>query len=161
MVGAQKMKLVIRPMRGEDIDAVHDIELQSFGDPWAQSAFLDGLGEDWSVSLVALCDGVLIGYMCAVGAADELHIYNLAVHAAFRGRGIGRRLLRRAEKWAREKGKLCAILDVRASNEAARGLYTGAGYEQIGRRRRYYRNPIEDALVLMKNLTEPPKRAER
>jgi len=81
------------------------------------------------------------------------------VHGDFRKHGIGRRLLRRAESWARRRGKLCAILDVRESNDAARALYGSAGYELIGRRRRYYRNPVEDALVLMKNLAEPAEPA--
>ena len=158
MVDTQKTRVIIRSMRGEDVDAVLTIERESFGDPWARSAFIEGMAEQWSACFVALSEGVLIGYICGLGVADELHIYNLAVQEAFRGRGIGRRLLKTAENWARRRGKLCVILDVRESNEAARALYASAGYGQIGRRRRYYRNPVEDALVLMRNLAHPPER---
>jgi len=161
MVGAADIEIIIRPMQIADIVAVYEIERRTFTDPWARNAFVEGLGEEWSACFVAQSDGNPVGYVCAVGVADELHIHNLAVQAQFRGRGIGRRLLATVEDWARKREKLCVILDVRESNERARLLYASAGYEEIGRRKRYYKNPVEDALVLLKNLTAPVEPAER
>jgi ribosomal-protein-alanine N-acetyltransferase len=144
--------VILRPMVEDDLDDVYEIEIKTFSDPWARSAFLSGLGEDWSVNFVAVTQGQVVGYIIAIGVADELHIHNIAVSRSFRGRGIGKRLLAEVEQWGRKAEKLCAFLEVRASNEAAKALYLSNGYEVIGRRRRYYSNPVEDAIVLMKIL---------
>ena len=101
---------------------------------------------------MAVCDELVVGYLCAVGVADELHIHNIAVSEPYRGRGIGRRLLSEAESWASRREKLCSILDVRESNAPALSFYESMDYKQIGRRRSYYHNPVEDALVFMKVL---------
>ena len=157
MVATDTIDITLRPLEKGDVDWVHEIEIQTFTDPWPRHTFSELLGEEWSACFVALGGGNLVGYVCAVGRADELHIHNIAVCAACRGRGIGRRLLAEAETWARDRGKLCAILDVRESNGRARSLYESAGYVEVGRRRRCYDNPVEDALVLMKTLLDTPE----
>jgi ribosomal-protein-alanine N-acetyltransferase len=81
-------------------------------------------------------------------AADEGEIANLAVREPTRRRGIGSMLLAGALKEGRRRGANNMYLEVRESNEAARQLYASRGFEEIGRRKRYYRHPEEDAVVL-------------
>lgn len=139
-------------MTAGDIDAIYQIEVDTFTDSWPREAFTAWLGEDWTANFVALRDETIIGYLCAVGQADELHIHNIAVSGPHRGCGIGRALLAEAEAWACRKQKLCAILDVRESNSGAVSFYETLGYTKIGRRKGYYQSPREDALVFLKVL---------
>jgi ribosomal-protein-alanine N-acetyltransferase len=81
-------------------------------------------------------------------AADEGEIANLAVREPTRRRGIGAALLDAALAEGTRRGAANMYLEVRESNEAARRLYASRGFEEIGRRRRYYRHPVEDAIVL-------------
>lgn len=89
-----------------------------------------------------------MGYAIAVAVADEAEILNLAVHSAHRSAGIGGKLLDTMLAKLRESGAENVYLEVREANSSARKLYESRGFEEISRRRRYYRNPVEDALVL-------------
>lgn len=90
----------------------------------------------------------LYGFVAARIVADELHVNNIGVCAAARGRGIGGALLRAAIATGRRHGAQKGVLEVRAGNEAAQSLYRRCGFEVAGRRRNYYREPGEDALVM-------------
>jgi len=141
-------------MRDEDIPAVRAIEQEIFPDPWPESAFQDCLTVPSRLNLVLVEGGdQVVGYLCAQCAADEIQIHNVAVASDCRRQGRGMRLLQAAEEEGLARGALCAVLDVRASNEAALSLYARFGYRQIGRRRNYYRFPVCDALILFKSLT--------
>ncbi len=152
MVQTDPLNVRIRPMVPGDVDAVVAIELETFTDAWPRDAFTQWLAEDWAANFVAVDDSTVTGYICAVEQDDELQIHNIAVRQSHRGRGIGGSLLQQAELWGRDRLKLCAILDVRVSNISAISFYKTVGYEMIGRRRRYYDTPVEDALVFMKVL---------
>lgn len=92
-------------------------------------------------------DGVA-GYAVAHHAADEGEILNLAVAPAHHRRGIGRALVEEVLARLAARGVRAVFLEVRASNTAARALYAGVGFREVGRRARYYRRPVEDAIVL-------------
>jgi len=154
MVKNEQVAIIIRPMAHGDIQAVFAIEVDTFTDSWPREAFAQWLGEDWAVNLVALDEDRIVGYLCAVGQEDELHVHNIAVTRNYRGRGVGRLLLAQAESWGRKSQKLCAILDVRESNVNAISFYQTSGYEMIGRRKEYYDHPPENALVFMKILCD-------
>jgi ribosomal-protein-alanine N-acetyltransferase len=79
---------------------------------------------------------------------DEAHISTLAVRAELRRQGLGELLLIGLLDEARRAGALCATLEVRVSNAAAQALYTKYGFEQAGRRKAYYTDNQEDALIL-------------
>ncbi len=83
---------------------------------------------------------------------DEAELLNLAVAPSVRGKGIGSALLERASADARRWGAKARFLEGRASNDDARRLYAKAGFEEVGRRRSYYRRPLEDALILRRAL---------
>jgi len=92
---------------------------------------------------------------------DEGEIANLAVSSDARRCGIGGTLLDAALATARTRGAATVYLEVRDSNERARSLYASRGFVQVTRRRRYYRDPTEDALVLKLDLHEAPPTAPR
>ncbi len=98
--------------------------------------------------LVAVAGGDVAGYAIAHVAADEGEILNLGVAAAHRRRGVGRRLVQAMVATLAARGAAAVYLEVRESNAAARGLYLELGFREVGRRSRYYRQPVEDAILL-------------
>src|SRR5579883_2655943 len=137
-------ELSLRPARPGDLDAIVAIERVAFTDPPWSRASGGGLGD-----VVA----------CVV--VDEAEIANLAVAPERRRTGIGRRLLEAAVTSAVLGGARVLYLEVRESNTAARALYGARGFVLAGRRSDYYRNPVEDALVLRLDLraaASPPER---
>ena len=96
----------------------------------------------------------IVGFIVAREMADEIHINNVAVRPDFRGRGVGRLLMKTALSWGRERGAGQAVLEVRAGNDAAHQLYRGCGFEVVGRRPSYYKSPVEDALLMAVSLDQ-------
>jgi ribosomal-protein-alanine N-acetyltransferase len=129
------------------VPAVHAIEQAAFTDPWSLRDFHDCVASD-VVFLVAAAPEGIAGYVVAQDAADEGEILNLAITPARMRGGIGRALVERALATLRERGARRVFLEVREGNAAARALYAGLGFEAVGRRPRYYRRPVEDAIVL-------------
>ena len=138
----------VRPARAGDVRRVADIERASFADPWSPDSFAELVGEPRVLfSVIETARGVM-GYSVVWTVADEAELANVAVAAEARGQGLGARLLDEAVGAARARGAAVMYLEVRESNAVARALYASRGFEQVGRRRRYYRRPTEDALVL-------------
>lgn len=132
-----------------DLDAVVDLEVVAFADPWTRQAFEAALKERHARFRVARTpDGQLIGYVIAWFVVDEGEIANLAVVPTARRRGVARALLEAIIAEARASGIARLFLEVRESNAAARALYASRGFKPIARRARYYRKPVEDAIVL-------------
>jgi ribosomal-protein-alanine N-acetyltransferase len=102
----------------------------------------------WSFGLVAVVDDEITGYLIAREAGGSGEILNLAVDPPRRGAGIGRTLLDAGLAVLRRRGAEEIFLEVRESNIAAQALYLAAGFRPVGQRASYYRNPMEDALVL-------------
>ena len=132
-----------------DLDEIVDLERASFSDPWSRASFEAVLGEPTALVVVARnASARLAGYVVAWFVADEGEIANLAVREPGRRRGIGSMLLSGALAEGYRRGARNMYLEVRESNEAARQLYASRGFEEIGRRRGYYKRPVEDAIVL-------------
>jgi len=149
---------VVRPAALADLDRISAIEQETFSDPWSRSAFERLISEkDPRVlfEVACLADGTVAGYVVAWFIIDEGEIANLAVAPEARSRGIGTRLLTDVITAARRREVGTLYLEVRDSNAAARALYASHGFQEIGRRRRYYRRPVEDALVLRLVLPGP------
>ena len=92
----------------------------------------------------------LTGYIGSQTVMDETDMMNVAVHPDYRRQGIGEMLVNCLVEALKERGSHCLTLEVRASNDPAIGLYEKLGFSQIGRRKNYYRNPREEALILRK-----------
>jgi ribosomal-protein-alanine N-acetyltransferase len=154
--------IVLRRARAGDIGAVAAIERRAFSDPWSAQSFAALLGEPRVLFLVAARgrgdspegdgDGAVVGYVVVWTVAGEAEIANIAVAPDTQRAGIGARLLDAALAHAASQRCVAVYLEVRESNRAARALYAGRGFEEVGRRRRYYRLPEEDALVLRRAL---------
>jgi [ribosomal protein S18]-alanine N-acetyltransferase len=133
-----------------DVPAIVDIERHSFGDPWSEATFRDLLRLRHAIFLVATegGGGAVCGYVIAAVVAGEAEVLNLAVAPHSRGRGLGGKLLDAGLGIVGERGAREVFLEVRESNSAALALYTSRGFATLSRRAKYYRNPVEDALVL-------------
>ena len=136
-------------MRVEDLEEVLQIERASFSMPWSRGAFAYEIERN----RVARCwvmreEGRVVGYLCLWEVADELHITNVAVHPGWRRRGIGRTLLAHVLQDAGRRALSLVGLEVRPTNAEARALYESFGFRVVGRRRGYYYDTGEDALVM-------------
>lgn len=145
---------VIRPAEANDLSQIIEIERDSFSDPWTLTAFRTALDEERLRFNVAVNDDVVVGYSVSWCVVDEAELANLAVAPSLRGQGIGAALLDRSMSDARLLGCTVMHLEVRESNAAARALYESRGFGMVGRRKRYYRAPVEDALILRARLSE-------
>jgi len=151
----------IEPMRPADLEAVLQIERASFRTPWSRQAFLHELERNrvaglWVARGERSGAAAVVGYLCLWAVADEVHVTNLAVHPGWRGQGIGRFLLGTLLAHHHAQGARRAFLEVRPGNVEARRLYEGLGFQEIGRRRGYYVDTGEDALLLEARLDEEP-----
>ena len=146
--------LTIRAARRDDVDDVAAIERRAFSDPWSVSSFRALFGNPLVHFAVAedSVTGQVLGYVVSWYVVDEAEIANLAVSDDARRAGVGARLLDHALDIARERRSQVVFLEVRESNAAARALYASRGFEVAGRRSKYYRKPVEDALVLRRGL---------
>lgn len=131
-----------------DIDDVAAIETAAFADPWSRRAFESALRERHARFRVARSAESVVGYIIAWFVVDEGEIANLAVAPEARRAGVAARMLTRMVEEARTAGVTRLYLEVRASNQAAQALYAAHGFAPIARRARYYRKPVEDAIVL-------------
>jgi ribosomal-protein-alanine N-acetyltransferase len=151
-------RLLITPLAPRHLDAVMAIEQVSFANPWQRVLFQAELKHKHALVLAALTlpGETLAAYLCLWLVAVEAQVQNLAVHPAFRQRGVGRYLLVRGLDEARRRGARVANLEVRPSNLAARRLYASLGFYEVGRRPGYYQTEGEDALLLDCQLATAP-----
>jgi len=146
----------LRPATADDLPQIARIEQAAHRHPWTAPMLAAELENSQSRLVVAVGAGqagqaaVIVGYMVSWLVADELHVQNVATDPAFRRQGVGRALMAEAEGYALARGAQLATLEVRPSNTEARALYASFGYEQVGRRRGYYQEDGEDALVLVR-----------
>jgi ribosomal-protein-alanine N-acetyltransferase len=145
--------IAIRRLATSDVPAVLAILQESpEAAPWSPDS-LRQLASVEQPAWVADLEGVPVGFLIGRIAADEFEILNIAVSRAHRRSGIGSRLLESALEFSRVAGCARAYLEVRVSNAPAITLYTRYRFTESGRRVRYYRDPVEDALVLSLNLS--------
>lgn len=143
----------MRPMRIDDLESVMVVERRAYPWPWSIGIFRDCLFAGYP-AWVLLEGGAFIGHGVLSIAADEAHVLNVCVDPARQGRGYGRTLLRAMIDVARGRGACRVFLEVRPSNPVAVALYEDEGFNEIGRRPRYYPtdNGREDAIVMAMEL---------
>ena len=143
---------VIRDAQASDVPAVVAIEWASFPDPWSAQSFRGLVSQPPARFRVAEVLGEIAGYSVAWQVGDEAELANLAVAAAARRQGVGRALLDDLLRHADERGVATTYLEVREGNAAAQALYRSRGFAEAGRRRHYYREPVEDAVVMRRSV---------
>ncbi|HYW51373.1 MAG TPA: ribosomal protein S18-alanine N-acetyltransferase [Gemmatimonadaceae bacterium] len=151
---------LLRAALPADLDDILAIERAVFSDPWSPASFTPEFTDPYTWFRVAAVDGHVRGYVIAHIVARQGEIANIAVSPAHQGSGLGGALLDGAVAAAEAESCEAVWLEVRVSNEAARRLYASRGFEPIGRRRGYYRLPVEDALVLRRGPLTAEQRAE-
>lgn len=145
----------LRPMREADLDAVMAIEQRAYPFPWTRGIFRDCLQANYAMWVVERADGALLGYGVLSIAVGEAHVLNLCSAPGHERQGLGRRMLLALLKIARGHGAQRVFLEVRPSNLRAIALYEQNGFNEIGRRPRYYPAPDnerEDAIVMAMEL---------
>ncbi len=147
------MKLTqIRKMRALDLPIVMEIELATFTMPWSEATFRGLLRRSDSDLYIAERRGLVAGYAVFWAVTDQGELGNVAVAEAFRGKGIGSKLVEAVLERAAQRGVHEVFLEVRKSNEGAQNLYKAFGFFEVGKRKNYYLQPTEDALVMKKVL---------
>lgn len=134
----------------EWVPQVAEMEALCFCDPWSERSIASEVENPLSLWLVAVQDGRAAGYVGSQTVLGETDMMNVAVHPESRRQGIAEALIQELICRLRERGSRCLTLEVRQSNLAARYLYEKMGFQQVGKRPGYYRNPKEDALILRK-----------
>jgi ribosomal-protein-alanine N-acetyltransferase len=140
-------------MLPSDLDEVLAIEEASFAIPWSRESFLFELqANPYARSFVMRRGAKIVAFTCLWIVYDELKINNIAVAAGERRNGYGKILLRHILDFGRSESCTEATLEVRPSNFAARALYAAHGFREIGRRKGYYRDTHEDAILMAAEL---------
>lgn len=138
----------LQPMTMEYVPQVAALEKVCFSTPWSESSIGGELQNQWAIWLVALEGDALAGYLGVQYGPDGADIMTIATAPAFRGRGVGRALIAEMAARLKSMGLQWLTLEVRPSNTAALGLYEAMGFQQVGNRPRYYRDPVEDAILM-------------
>lgn len=146
------MNLNIRKMTEADVPAVSTLDQISFSLPWPERSFRFEVADNpASRCWVAEVDGRIVGMIVAWLFVDEVHIATIATHPDFRRQGIAQKLLTHTLHYTMNEGALTSFLEVRESNLAAQEMYRKFGYENSGRRKRYYKDNDEDAILMTLN----------
>ena len=138
------------PMDNRHVAQVAALEKQCFSEPWSENSVASELSNPLSAWLVAMDGDALAGYVGSQSVMGESDMMNIAVDANYRRQGIAQALVKELVAQLKEKGNHSLTLEVRISNQPAIALYEKLGFEHVGKRPNYYRNPKEDALILRK-----------
>jgi len=139
-------------MRVTDLPEVMEIERESFPLPWSLESYMSELKNNWASYQVCEKGNKIIGYGGVWVVFEEAHITNIAVKTEYRSQGVGKSLMLALEKVVQDRKGKRILLEVRPSNSVALSLYKSLGYYQIGRRKAYYADNHEDALLMCKDL---------
>ena len=140
----------IRRTVPDDVPMIAALEAEIFPDAWSERDIFSYVCMTGSMCYTALSDGKVIAYIIGRLIAPEGEIYRIATREDFRRRGIAYRLLDFAAKTERGKGLEVLFLEVRAGNIPARNLYRSYGFREMGERKKYYKDPVEDAVIMVK-----------
>lgn len=140
--------MLVRRMTEADAFSVSVIEQQCFSQPWSQQGFIDALAMEDNILLVAQEGEEILGYVCMYVSIDEGEITNVAVSEKSRKNGIGHELMKAIAKEALDNKISRIVLEVRKSNEPAKELYRKVGYKELGIRKNFYEQPVEDACIM-------------
>ena len=142
--------MIIVKMDESHVAQIAQLEKLCFNDPWSEKSIASELDNRLSLWLVALENNQVIGYVGSQTVLGETDMMNIAVHPDHRKQGVGSALIVGLIGALEKRGSHSLMLEVRSSNATALSVYYKLGFNEVGRRRNYYRNPKEDALILRK-----------
>ncbi len=146
--------MIIRKMTVADVKYAAEIEKLCFVHPWSEQSIKDEMAKENSVFLMAFDSEAPIGYVGLSVVFDEGYMGNLAVIENYRRKGIGKALMNELINECIKLDLAFATLEVRSSNTPAVKLYQSLGFNEVGRRKNYYKEPLEDAILLTKFFKE-------
>lgn len=143
----------IMQMQETDVSQLVQLEQACFAHPWSEHAFLEEMNNPTACFYVLHKDDAVVGYIGANDVAGEVYIANIAVDKQQRRCGFAFALLSVLINVAQARNAAFISLEVRESNAAARALYARCGFQEVGKRKEFYRDPAEDALIYTKYFT--------
>ena len=143
--------MILREMLVDDLEQVMEIEEELFSVPWTKEGFLTFLMKDNAMFLVVEEKGQILGYCGLLTVLDEGDVTNVAVRKERQREGIGHFLMDSLIRLAEQQGVTTIHLEVRVGNETAIRLYERMGFKRDGIRRKYYTDPVEDALLMTRH----------
>lgn len=147
--------VTLREALRSDIEGIYQIEQACFSTSWSKEALLDDLEVEDKLYLVAEADdGKIIGYAGSWLVLDEGQITNIAIHPEHRRAGYGSKMTRKLTQMLRKQGMKHIFLEVRVSNIAAQAMYRRLGFTAVGVRKQFYSDPVEDGLIMRKEMEE-------
>ncbi len=146
-------EMQVETIQREHINAIADLEKICFSTPWSKDALLDAY-KNGTKFFVATVGQKVLGYIGISCVLDEGYITNIAVFPEFRKKGVGTALLNRVFSLALDIGLSFVSLEVRVSNKNAISLYEKLGFKTEGKRKNFYDNPKEDALIMTKRFEQ-------
>lgn len=142
------MDISVRDVLESDLPRIAEIEKRCFSTPWSENAFASQITAN-SVFKILTVDGEIAGYaVIDMQILPESELFNIAVAPEYRGKGFSKLLMDASLSDAEKRGAETVLLEVRASNAAAIGLYEKYGFKQNGVRKGYYSQPKEDAVLM-------------
>lgn len=148
------MNISVVPFEEKHLKGIAEVENRSFSTPWSEKSFSDELTNNVATYFVAISEDKVVGYIGFWTVADEADITNVAVLPEYRKSGIGSILLKETVSYCISEKLVSINLEVRESNSAAKNLYSKFGFIPIGLRKRYYSNPVEDAIIMSLSLNQ-------
>ena len=140
----------IRKMIADDAPGVAELEREIFPDPWEEKDIFSYVCTSGGMCYCAVADGKVVAYIIGRVIAPEGEVYRIATRPGYRRRGIAYRLLDYACKCERGRGLETLFLEVRSRNVPARNLYTSYGFREVGLRKNYYKDPTDDAVIMLR-----------
>lgn len=146
-------EIAIFPMTPADLDGVMEVERSSFLTPWSRDAFASEIMQTYTVYLVAREGDKVVAHGGMHVVWEDAHVTNIAVLPAYRGRGLGERMMLELIARASARGAVRMTLEVRATNTPAQTLYRKLGFESRpgAIRKGYYTDTGEDAIIMWKD----------
>jgi len=156
--------ITLRPARRDDLPQMMDLAQQAFtASQWSKEVFERLFAQSGGITRLVLVaeeagegGSRIAGFLAGRESAGEWEIENIAVIASARRTGLGSRLLREFLHQIQSSGGREVFLEVRESNRAARALYEKWAFQELGRRKQYYTDPVEDGLIMKLSLVIPP-----
>lgn len=146
------MELAIIEMASEHVSSLAQIEKQCFSTPWSENALADEIENPNARFFVVLCGEQVAGYIGAHNIVGEVYITNVAVAPDYRRQGVATQLIERLVEISRAENAEFITLEVRENNTSAQALYEKQGFGVVGKRKAFYENPREDAILMTINL---------
>ena len=143
--------IVVRAATEEDMPRILEIEKETISPPWTHGGLLSEIHSEDSYFALAIENSTILGFIILRRMADESELLQIAIDETYRRKGAAETLIKAAFNWAHINEISTIYLEVRKSNEAAIALYKKHSFKESGQRKNYYTEPVEDALIMVKN----------